>query len=132
LTVEYPASDSDKITRYIFDRDWLRSNPIKHNVFMPNSKYPNEISVFLITGCSERNIWDIGAGIRRDKDVLARADLRVADVRKVANGTGGLLQVMVDGVGHPKHANIKAVPSEKSLIRVVATELAEKAHFVKK
>jgi hypothetical protein len=132
LTLDYPASDADKIARYIFERDWLRSNPIKHNVFMPNSKYPNEISVFLVTECSEESIWDIGSRIRTDKEVLARADLKVAEVQKIANGMGGFLQVLVDGVGHPKHANIKAVPSEKSLMRVVATELAEKAHFVKK
>lgn len=120
------AKPQDIITRYIYNRKEYSSNGVKYNTFIPPVPYPNELSVCVISGLSEGEIWGLSPPNRRD-GLKARGDLVVSSVSEISDEQGGTLSVLIDGVPHPKHANIKNMPLEKSLQKVVAIELANKA-----
>ena len=126
---EVPASAEDQISRYIYSKNDFSSNGVKHSAFMPPGAHPNELSVCVITKISEEEVWKIGAETRSDKLVKARGDLLTSDVQATSDEQGSFLQVLIDGVPHPRHANIKSLPSDKSLQRRVATDLSNKARL---
>ena len=131
---EEEADKADKVTHFIYSKQNYSSNRVKHNAFKPPKKFPNELSVFKINnpemddGC----IWDLGLNYgRKDRKLLARGDLDVADIVDITDGQGGWLKVLYDGDPHPRHGNIKDIPTQDSLRRAVAVELAQKAKLEK-
>ncbi len=126
MVMEIPASFDDTITRYLYSRQNFSSHGVKANAFM-DTRNPSELSVCVITGLSEPEIWDIASVIRTDKAVKARADLCVSDIHDIAIEQKSSLQVLIDGVPHPRHANIKFPPLQDSLRRAIAADLAERS-----
>ena len=124
---ETSANPADIASRYIYSKNDYSSNGVKHSAFVPPSAYPNELSVCIISNLPEPEIWKIGAETRKDKPIKARADMLVSAVQEISDEQGGFLQVLIDGIPHPRHANIKNLPLQISLQRVVATELAKKS-----
>ncbi len=128
---EVPASPKDLVSRYIYSTNDFSSNGVKHSAFVPSKTYPNELSVCIRTALSESEIWRIGMeSARQDKSIKGRADLLVSDVQEISDEQEGFLQVLIDGIPHQYHANIKNLPTQKSLQRAVATELSNKSKLV--
>jgi hypothetical protein len=123
------AQTTDSVARYIYTSQHFNNSGAKHSAFI-DTRNPSELSVCVITDLPEVDIWKIGTEIRPDRPVKARADLSVSNILNTSNGQGGFLTVMIDGRPHPRHANIKNLPLEKSQQRVVATELANKSTLV--
>jgi hypothetical protein len=123
---EIPANSDDQTSRYIYSNNDFSSNGVKHSAFVPPTAHPNELSVCITSDLSEAEIWKL-APTRRDKTIKARGDLIVSGIQEISDEQGGFLQVLIDGIPHPRHANIKNLPLQKSLQRAVATELANKA-----
>ncbi len=126
---EVQAKPEEQIARYIYSAKCYSSNGVKHNTFVPPKSHPNELSVCIIADLAEEEIWKLGAETRKDKPVRARANLMIAEVHEVSDEQDGYLQVLIDGIPHPRHANIKNIPLQKSLQRTVATELANKSQL---
>lgn len=127
---EIPANPDDQASRYIYSNNDFSSNGVKHSAFVPPQAHPNELSVCITSNLTEPEIWKIGAETRRDKPIKARADLIVSAIQGISDGQAGFLQVLIDGIPHPRHANIKNLPLQKSLQRTVAIELANKSKLV--
>lgn len=123
---EIPAQPDDSIARYLYSSQNFNSLGAKHNAFI-DTRNPSELSVCVTTGLSEAEIWEIASIIRIDKPVKARADLLVSTVQAISNEQGKNLQVLIDGILHPRHANIKHLPLDKSKQRAVAADLANKS-----
>jgi hypothetical protein len=81
MSDEMPAGTDDIITRYIFSKsDFNSASTVKASAFKPPKDYPNEISVCIITGLSEEEIWRMAQKIRNDREAVARADIKVSDI----------------------------------------------------
>lgn len=120
------ASSDDTVARYLYSSQNFSSNGVKANAFI-DTRNPSELSVCVTTGLSEPEIWQIASVIRTDKAVKARADLSVSEIHGISIEQGSSLKVMVDGVPHPSHANIKFPPLQESVRRAIAAELANKS-----
>jgi hypothetical protein len=126
MVTEISASFDDTITRYLYSRQNFGSHGVKANAFI-DTRNPSELSVCVITGLSEFEIWDIASVIRTDKAVKARADLCVSDIQDISIKQKSFLQVLIDGVPHPRHANIKFPPLQESVRRAIAADLADRS-----
>ena len=127
---ERQAYDTDKISRFIYSsRQYKNSGKIDHSVFM-DTRDPSELSVFVTTDLQEGTIWPLATIVRSDRAVRARADLKVRDVHNLHVPNRGFLQVLIDGIPHPRHANIKNLPTEDAIRRAVAADLANQAQLV--
>lgn len=126
---ETPANPDDTIARYLYSSQNFSSNGVKANAFI-DTRNPSELSVCVTTGLSEPEMWQIASIIRTDKAVKARADLVVSEIHAVSVEQGSSLQVIIDGVPHPRHANIKFPPLQESVRRAIAAELANKSALV--
>lgn len=129
---ETPADDADVVCRYLYASQ--SKTRVYHRDFLPPSQYPDELSVCRITDIAtqENVIWEIEARHGRDITCVARADLKVSDIRAIGLSTPNL-NVLIDGKPHPRHGNIKPIPTIPEIRRLVALELADKAkHHPKK
>jgi hypothetical protein len=128
---EQLAGEAETVTRYLFSKQEFNAENVKANAFV-DSRNPSELSVFVVTQLPDHDIWLLAKAVRTDKLVKARADLHVADIHAIDSRTAlGVLQVFIDGVPHPRHANIKHLPIESSMQRTIAAELANKAKLVR-
>jgi len=127
---EIPANLDAQASRYIYSNNDFSSNGVKPSAFVPPAPHPNELSVCITSDLSEAEIWKIGTEARRDKTIKARGDLLVSSIQQISDEQGGFLQVLIDGIPHLRHANIKNLPLHKSLQRTVAIELANKAKLI--
>jgi len=90
---------------------------------MPNRH--GETSVFRTSGITNDEIWNIGdceVSIKRNKQILGRADI------KANNAISKDLKV-VPREPPIRHANIIGWPDERSKQRLIAIELAAEAHL---
>ena len=126
MTTETLAQETDFVTRYIFDKHLYNSTQAKPNAFI-DSRIPGELSVFRINDLEDSAIWELSTAVRADRRVKARADLSVKDVHAIKVSNSGFLRVFIDGVPHPRHANIKNLPSDISFQRAIAAELSDKS-----
>lgn len=113
----------EKLTRYIsnhrlYDKD-PKKNPKKpkYRAFIPQSKSPEEISVYRISSLEDSEIWKIGTEHVSSK-IIARADFG-ADVVDEYN-----LEVVADTQVHELHANIQPIPLDKEDRDVILRALA--------
>ena len=101
---------------------------VKAEAFMPPvNKGITEISVYRTQGCSENEIWAIGQRYVADpgnRTLYARGDIPVKAVHHFGLG------VESDPTPHARHANITKFPSDKSLAKLRAMELAKQAVLV--
>lgn len=134
MTAEEYADQSDIVTRYIYTKRYYSQNGAKHGAFTPPTSYPNEISVDKINNpnISDEEIWALGQEARTDKTLYARADINVSDIMILSDEQGGYLKVLIDGIPHPRHANIKDIPVVESLRKAVTAELANASRLVEK
>lgn len=123
---ERPADPSDTVARYLFSSQYFSSNGVKANAFI-DTRNLSELSVCVTTGLTELEIWQIASIIRADKAVKARADIGVSEIYGISTQQGSSLEVMIDGVPHESHANIKFPPLQESVRRAIAAELANKS-----
>ncbi|HPY34257.1 MAG TPA: hypothetical protein PK527_10235 [Smithellaceae bacterium] len=110
---------SDKLGRYIYSKHHYRpsNNTVRHTAFMPPPD--RQLSIFIISGLNEEDIWSIGENLRNLK-LLGRADIITNHVYKIE------LNIQVDN-NPPRHANIINWPKENSAIKLKAMELAQNA-----
>ncbi len=126
---ETPVGSDGTVARYLYSGQNFSSNGVKANAFI-DKRNLSELSVCVTTGLSEPEIWQIASVIRTDQAVKARADLLVREINVVSIERGIALQVMIDGVPHPRHANIKFPPLQESVRRAIAAELANQSTLV--
>lgn len=130
---ETPAHPKDVVTRYIYSHKMYNTKGVKHNAFTPPKPYPNEISVDKINDpqLEENEIWELGQTARKDKSIVARADIKVSDIIALSNDNEGIkLNVFMDGIPHRRHGNIKSIPTLASLRRATTAALAKNSQLV--
>lgn len=111
---------SEKIGRYIYSKNHYRisDNTVKHAAFMPQPD-DGRLSVFIISGLSEEEIWSIGESIRNE-NLKARADITANHVYE------SRLDIKVDN-NPQRHAEIINWPEDNSARKLLAMELAQKS-----
>ena len=116
----------EKLARFIFSKKHFASekNIVKYGAFIPDSN-SEDLSVFHISGLSESEVWCIGRrhvqGTRRLK---ARADFCAKFVYE------NNLKVILDRVGHERHANVTPIPLDKRARDRFARKLALASQLV--
>lgn len=108
-------------TRFLLQRSHFSAERVrvKPRTFEP-ARRDHKTSIFRIQALSERRIWALGqkfVGDLHEKDVLARADISVAQI-----ASAGLTVEAAEPP--PRHANIAGWPTEKDAWKSQAQELA--------
>ena len=96
---------------------------VKYGALEPDARRDHKTSVYRTLDLNDQEIWHLGderVGRPRGKDVIARAEITVEDVR-----SHGLLVEADDKP--PRHANIAGWPAPKDEYRTRAMELARDA-----
>lgn len=113
----------EELTRYIFSKRHFRpsNRTVKYNAFMPLN---GETSVFLISGLSENEIWELrdSEATKTRPSLKGRADILALNVFQKKLG------VDFDN-DPPGHANIINWPDDKSKQMSIAQELAADANL---
>ncbi len=114
------------LSRFIFDKKHYstESNKVKRHAFMPQPKYPNELSVYEVSDLSDRAVWELALNVRVDKEVKARADFSTVHFQNKSNLLLSRLTLENDQHPHLRHCNIKNFPTDKSDQQEMAMELA--------
>ena len=121
------VSRDEKLTHFINDRDDYYKDTLKpkYRAFIPQTKSPEEISVYRISSLigEDSKVWEIGKKyVKGPREIIARADF-MADVVCKFNHKYGL-EVVPDTRDHELHANIKPIPLNKEDRDVILRELA--------
>ena len=119
--------DDEQLARFVLFSKWIRTSDrtIKPDAFIPHP-YP-DLSVTRHKDISEEVLWRIGMDVAeaRPATLYGRADICTADVRRQ------MLEVETQPVANnPNHANVIGWPTDKPAQKIVAQELAAKAHLV--
>lgn len=119
--------DDENVARFVMFSRWVKKDQsIRPDAFMPP---PNkELSVTRHRGISEKKLWKHGQLVARNrqKKLYGRADLNVAVAR----------DQNIESVPSPilwknwNHACLVGWPSDKSLQKSIAQELAANAQYV--
>ena len=127
-------SPDEKVTRFICSSKQFASGSgtVNFRAFMPPKDNENptlytvELSVCLISGLSDDEVWEIGIENVQSaaRSLHARADLSGADVSKVG------LKVVHDAQPYERHANLTPFPAEKLACQRIATKLARASQLV--
>jgi len=133
MNKETIAPPEETVAHFVFFSDLIRADKsLKARAFKPNPH--NEISVFCIGDIIDENqeIWELKNYIRTDKEPKGRGDLKVLEIHQVKADikNNEKLSVIIDEKPHPRHANIKITPSNRSIENAVCAELAKKSKFV--
>jgi hypothetical protein len=122
-----PASSDERLARFILASNWIRKadQTIKPDAFIPYP-YPN-LSVTRHGNLPEPALWRVGQdiAIARPATLYGRADFCVAAVKRQS-----LDVVSQPEANNPNHANVTGWPADKPAQKIIAQELAAKAHFV--
>ncbi len=113
----------EKLTRFINDDElyYKKTLKVKYRAFIPQSKSPEEISVYRISSLIEEDskVWEIGKKyVKGPREIIARVDF-LADVVYEHN-----LEVVADTQVHELHANIQPIPLNKEDRDVILRALA--------
>ena len=124
-----PVLSHEQLARFILASNWIRKadQTIKPDAFIPHP-YP-DLSVTRHSNLSEEALWRVGQGIAavRPATLYGRADICAYAVRRQS------LDVVSQPVANnPNHANVTGWPADKPAQKIIAQELAAKAHFVPK
>ena len=124
---EQQAFGIKELSRFIFDKKHFSSDKMeaKPNAFVPQPKYPRELSVYETSDLREEDTWTLAQYGRLDKNVKAKASFTYADFREKSDGLLRQLEIVNNGVPHPRHCNITNFPTEKSDRHQVALSLVE-------
>jgi len=113
----------DDLTRFIFHKSYVRAdNTVRGEAFLPNPKN-DETSVFIISGISDKEIWEIGdtkVAAHRSETLQGRADI---NENNILNNN----LILSRDKPPERHANIIGWPKGKSERKLIALELASKA-----
>ena len=124
--------DAEKLARFVLSADHLRADgTVRPNAFIPHP-HP-DLSVTRHAELPERELWSRGhavaaevrAKLTRLLPLLGRADV-TADV--YLKQTLRLESAPVPG--NPEHVNITGWPADKPAQKIIAQEIAVRAHFV--
>jgi hypothetical protein len=121
---KYSIGAGEELARYITQKSHFRpsDNTVKHSAFMP--PHTGRLSVYLVTGISEKKIWEIGqeyvAKVLR-KQLLGRADLN--SLRLYENK----LKVEQTGKPHKLHCDVIGWDLSSTETRLIAVKLADAA-----
>lgn len=118
----FDAVPGETLTRFLSDRSHLRADgSVKHNAFLPPKT--GKLSTYWISRLPDDEIWRLGreyvAPYRGP--ILARADINSLACYELGLG------VELDGVPHPRHANIVGWDPTTTEHRLRAVKLAAKA-----
>ena len=113
----------EKLTHFINDDKlyYKKTKKVKYRAFIPQSKSPEEISVYRISSLIEEDskVWEIGKKyVKGPREIIARADF-LANIVYENN-----LKVIAETQVHELHANIKPLPLEKEDRDVILRALA--------
>ncbi|MCK5296693.1 MAG: hypothetical protein KAJ75_07360 [Alphaproteobacteria bacterium] len=110
-----------------------QTGDVKHSLFCPTpTNSPDEISVIHTTKLKQSEISEIASICLNKEPIVGWAVIKVENINEIKfSGLEKELSVIVDGNPHPRHANIRPIPSDRSLQRRIAIELAEASKFVK-
>jgi hypothetical protein len=131
---ERPIANNEKITRFIFAKDFIQKNKIRHAAFI-DSRSPGELSVFRISSYIKRNkqddIWALGKLIQ-NRTIKGRGDLKASTVTELKENQepAGLL-IVSDPVFHRLHANIRNLPIDEARQQSIAQILANNAELLR-
>lgn len=118
---------SEKLARFIFSKKHfsVEKREVKFKAFTPPSNR-DDISVYRISGLSDRQVWEIGRMYveRKDRTIKARANLTTETVY-VNN-----LEVVADPLTHELHANIRPFPADRRVRDRIAKQLALASELV--
>ena len=127
-------SPDEKVTRFICSSKQFASGSgtVNFRAFMPPKDkenptlYTAELSVCLISGLSDDEVWQIGIENVQSaaRSLRARADLSGADVSKAG------LKVVHDPQPYEQHANLTPFPADKLTCQRIATKLARASQLV--
>ena len=115
----------EKLTHFINDEDNFYSDNItvKYRAFIPQSKSPQEISVYRISSLigEESKVWEIGKNYvekEAPRKIIARADFFAYVVYEHD------LEVVENTQVHELHANIQPIPLDREDRDVILRALA--------
>lgn len=127
-------SPDEKVTRFICSSKQFASGSgtVNFRAFMPPKDkenptlYTADLSVCLISGLSNYEVWQIGIENVQSaaRSLRARADLSGADVSKAG------LKVVHDPQPYEQHANLTPFPADKLTCQRIATKLARASQLV--
>ena len=117
----------EKLARFIFSKKHfsVENKEVKFKAFTPPSN-SEDISVYRISGLSDRQVWEIGREYveRKDRSIRAKANLAAEAV--YANN----LEVVPDPLPHELHANIRPFPADRRARDRIAKQLALASQLV--
>lgn len=118
-------SPQEAVTRFIFSESHYAKTTgrVKYPVFLPKK---GETSVFRICKLNDTQIWDIGDNYvapSSSRTLYARGDIVASDVFDEN------LTIKPDTRKHKLHANIVGWPLEQAKIKLLTTNLADKAQL---
>jgi hypothetical protein len=111
----------DRLSHFLNEESKFSSNGVKRRTMMPRR---GSVSVFVTEGMEEDAVWAHGDAYA-GAVAVARADLKVRQVKETAVETSSRVHVVFDG-DPPLHANITGFPEEKEHVMEVAQVLADK------
>lgn len=121
--MEEKISGTEPISRFIVEKKYYRADgTARHNSFMPSRE--GETSVYRTQDLKEDEIFEIGSTYvaeKRNKPLKGRADIQASHVFDQS------LNILPQPEVHDRHCSIVDWPEDKSKIRQIAVELAEKA-----
>ncbi|MFY7994373.1 MAG: hypothetical protein ACOVP4_13840 [Bacteriovoracaceae bacterium] len=128
--------DGDILHRYIFKSDYVPSrNEARTSAFLPQNKYPNELSVYLQRELTLEQIWDIGyqyVGVYKGgSQPKATGELIASDVKRIKNDVlDKYLSLHPLYEPHRYHTNIANVQTSSPKDLLIAEKLLKIAKII--
>lgn len=128
---EQQAFGIKELSRFIFDKKHFSSDKMeaKPNAFVPQPKYPRELSVYEVSGLDNEEVWNLSRQVRNDKLVKAKSCFQYEIFREKADSLLKQLEIINNGTPHPRHCNITNFPTEKEDRLHVALQIIEISKF---
>ena len=116
------AEPTERITRYIFNRQFIKTSYVEYGAFMPPDD--GALSVARTELMSEDQVWQLGeTSVRgtRQESLKGRADIKAQDFIDED------LSLIADGTPFKEHVSVVGWPDQESAILLKAELLAQKA-----
>lgn len=106
----------------------FNTGKVRHSLFCPvPEKHPGEVSVVKTTNLTKEEIKK--QGIALFDSVLGWAEMSVNDIHEIDDTQGNKLKALRNGDPFYEHTNIKVIPIDRGMQKLVAIDLAEAARL---